>query len=149
MESNMVSAQYATVQAFLLLPAGRRRRKDALAVAGLQLQVGGGGGGGRQHPAAALKQKEGKRSEQEFLQLHVDVTTTPALVSPFRCWCFWLPASDCDCPGGLPMPSSYAMDSWSEHSWRLQQKATVQLEFFTLFFSMAPFRDIFLLDDSR
>jgi len=49
---------------------------------------------------------------------------------------FWRPANDCDCLGGFAkLP---AMDSWNEHSWRLQPKATLQLEFF--------FPDFFFLD---
>jgi hypothetical protein len=106
-------------------------------------------GGGRQHTSSRQATAKGEKGieqagRQSFLQqTKHERQADPALVSPTRCWCFWLPANDCDCLGALPSSLQWPMDSWDEHSWRLQQKATLQLEFF---FSASLSLPLFLLD---
>lgn len=94
-------------------PGPASRRKDAMHASadagGAVVVVVVGSIRQRQATTPRPKQKERKeRKREEFLQLTTsskhERQDDPPLVSPSRCWCFRLPAHDCDrlCQAKLP-----------------------------------------------
>jgi hypothetical protein len=132
MESEIIWAQYATVPNLL--------------AAHWSLQVGRWRwwGGSRQHPAGGgrSKRRERKRAssvsaaacgcnyEGQARSCCIGIAIPVLVFSGYRlATAIALVACQCQAP--------QATDSWSEHSWRLQQKATLQLEWFFFSFSLS------------